>query len=78
MYVYAVQGILREYENSYYQYQEGLFSTEEFEVRLDRWTVGLAFKGWQDQWAASRLGFSPEFRAEIDRIIAELQGEAES
>ena len=78
MYVYAVQGILREYENSYYQYQEGLFSNEEFEVRLDRWRVGLALKGWQELWAGSRLGFSPEFRAEIDQILTELEGEAES
>lgn len=78
MYVYALQGIFREYENSYYQYQEGLFSDEEFEVRLDRWRVGLANKGWQELWTQSRLGFSHDFRAEIDRILTELEGEAES
>ena len=74
MYTYGVQGILREYENSYYQYEEGLFTTEEFEVRLDRWKTGMATKGWQEVWAGARLAFAPRFRAEIDRIVAEVQG----
>jgi hypothetical protein len=73
MYLYAVHGILREYENSYYQYQQGLFSDEEFEVRLERWRVGMATKGWRDVWAGGRLGYSPDFRAEIDRIVLETE-----
>ena len=77
MYTYAVQGILREYENSYYQYREGLFSDSEFEVRLDRWRVGMATKGWQELWTSVRLAFAPDFRAEIDRIVAEARGEVE-
>ena len=77
MYTYAVQGILREYENSYYQYRQGLFSDQEFEVRLDRWRVGMATRGWQEVWATARLAFAPAFRAEIDRIVTEVQGEVE-
>jgi hypothetical protein len=73
MYIYAVSGILREYENSYYQYQQGLFSDEEFEVRLERWAVGMATRGWREVWERSRLGYSSNFRAEIDRIVAEQE-----
>jgi hypothetical protein len=73
MYFYAVQGILREYENSHYQFTKGLFTAEEFQARLDRWAVGMANAGWRDVWAGARLGFAPSFRAEIDRIVAEVE-----
>jgi hypothetical protein len=74
MYTYVVQGILREYENSFYQYTQGLFTAEEFQARLERWAVGMSERGWRDIWSSARLGFSPSFRAEIDRIVAEVAG----
>lgn len=77
MYTYAVQGILREYENSYYQHRVGLFDDEEFEVRLVKFRVGMATRGWRELWASIRLAFAPEFRDEIDRIVTEFQGEGE-
>lgn len=78
MYAYALQGIFREYENSYYQYREGLFSDPEFQVRLAKWRVGMATKGWRELWTSVRSAFAPEFRAEMDRIVTEAQGEMES
>ena len=73
MYAYAVQGILREFENSYYQHREGLFGDEEFEVRRAKWKVGMATRGWRELWASVRLTFARDFRAEIDRIVTEVQ-----
>ena len=37
MFRMLTHGIFREWENSYYQYEIGLFSPEEFEGRLQRW-----------------------------------------
>lgn len=77
MYAYAVQGILREYENSFYQHRVGLFDDEEFEVRLVKLRTGFTTRGWRELWALVRLAFAPDFRDEIDRIVAELQSEGE-
>jgi len=69
-----VVGNFREWENSYYQYRNGLFSPEEFEPRLVRWREALADPNWRYEWDASREEFSPSFRAELDLIVAEAVG----
>ena len=70
-----VQGMLREYENSHYQYERGLFTPKEFEPRRRAWGGGFRnSQGWRDTWADSRENYSPSFRAEIDRIVAEVGG----
>ena len=66
---FLVQGVLREWENSYYQYEQGLFEQEEFEPRKTRWRKILNIKSIRDYWAVSRYEFSPRFRAEIDSIV---------
>ena len=42
MFVSLATGILREYENSHYQYERGLFTPEEFEVRVVRWRTTVS------------------------------------
>ena len=68
-----VGGQMREWENSYYQSQQGLFTAEDFEARTNRWRLvvsrdyGDAFRRFWEVW---REAFSPDFRGQIDRIMA--------
>ena len=67
----------REWENSHYQFERGLFTPEDFEPRRERWrrTMSSSFEapeGYRSVWSFSRDYFSPSFRAEIDRIVAEV------
>ena len=73
MYFAIVQAHLREWENSHYQYESGLFTVDEFEPRIERWRGSMTLPGFREAWARARQGFSPSFRAEIDRIVAEVE-----
>jgi hypothetical protein len=68
-----VAGELREWENSYYQYLSGLYRPEDFEPRLTRWRSALNSDARRQRWEDTRLQYSPSFRAEIDRIVAEVE-----
>ena len=70
----SMDGMFREWENSHSQYERGLFTPEEFEPRIERWRLNMAFPGFQEVWEATRMTFAPSFRAEIDRIVAEVGG----
>ena len=72
MYLLLVAGIFREWENSHYQYERGLFTAEEFEARVERWRVNMSNPGFRGYWERSRQTFAPSFRAAIDRIVAEV------
>ena len=73
-------GQLREWENSFYQYENGLFGEEEIDARRSVWrnflsrTAGAATN--REIWGNYREGFTPRFRAEIDRLVAEAEGGA--
>ena len=69
-----VNGVLRVYENSHYQRERSLFTTEEYEARVVRWRVFVSQPGVREQWVGFRDGYAPSFRAEIDRIVAEVGG----
>jgi hypothetical protein len=69
-------GFLREAENSHYQYRNGLFTPEEYEARTQFWRLVLTGNNapaFAAVWQRFRLGWSPSFRAEIDRILAEVE-----
>ena len=68
-----LDGVFREWENSHYQYERGLFTEQEFEARVGRWRQSLASPGFEQYWADQREVFAPSFRAEIDRIVAEVE-----
>ena len=69
-YAYFLAGVWREWENSYYQFQEGLFDREEFEPRMNRWHDMMRTKLVRDSWVATRMNYSPGFREEVDRIVS--------
>ena len=71
VYATLLHGIFREWENSHYQFVEGLFSREEFEPRMERWRLNMALPGYQQVWSVNRITFSPQFRAEIDGFVTE-------
>jgi hypothetical protein len=73
MYTLLVGGMVREWENSHYQYQRGLFTPDEFQARTVRWQRAMRLQGYRDYWVANRDAFAPSFRAEIDRIVAEVE-----
>lgn len=71
MHAYFLAGIWREWENSYYQFQQGLFDRDEFEPRMERWHATMRVKRVRDAWIATRTNYAPAFRAEVDAIVAE-------
>jgi len=73
MYFNITQANFREWENSHYQYESGLFTSDEFEPRIERWRRSMAFPGFREAWERSRESYSPSFRTEVDRIVAELE-----
>ena len=71
-----VGGQMREWENSFYQYERGLFTQGEYEARRERWRAQMtdrpdsgAFQGF---WTLAGAQFAPRFRAQIDQIVAEV------
>ena len=56
------------------QYERGLFIPEEFEARVVRWRLNMRNPGYRDVWETNRETFAPSFRAEIDRIVADVGG----
>ena len=75
MFTFLVHGIMREWENSLYQFERGLFTAEEFEAYTRRWRMNMsAHRGYREFWEGSmKETFAPSFRAEIDRIVAEVE-----
>jgi hypothetical protein len=74
MFDFAIHGIMREWENSLYQFNRGLFSPAEFEARRERWRLNMQMPGYQALWQVTRATFAPEFRAEIDALVAVATG----
>ena len=68
---------IREWENSHYQNKVGLFSDAEYEARRgvwrDRLTASASREGYQRMWLAARDRVAPDFRAEIDEMIADRE-----
>ena len=75
MYLYFLAGVWREWENSYYQYQHGLFDLEEFEPRMLRWRSQMEAQAARSQWAVTRMWYAPRFRAVVDDYLAEIEAE---
>jgi hypothetical protein len=73
MYSFLVQGVLREFENSQYQYEQGLFTAEEFEPRKAIWRIFLSNQGSREVWQSRRETYAPSFRAQLDSIVAGLE-----
>lgn len=66
---YFLAGVWREWENSYYQYQQGLFDREEFVPRMHRWEEMMRNSYVSNSWVATRMNYSPNFRTVVDNIL---------
>ena len=75
-YAYFLAGVWREWENSYYQFQQGLFDRDEFEPRMNRWHDMMRTKLVRDSWLSTRMNYAPGFREEVDRIVSALDPSA--
>jgi hypothetical protein len=64
-------GALRKWQNIYFQYGEGLVSTEEWESYRLNLDVLLQNKFYQDYWHKYELTFTAQFRDEVASIISE-------
>jgi hypothetical protein len=62
--------ILREWENSHYQYTQGLFAEEEYLARKVLWENWMAIPSFRANWSINREGFAPEFREILDQYVA--------
>jgi hypothetical protein len=68
-----VTGVFREWENSLYQYEQGLFDQPEFDARKRAWSVFLVVPGVRGYWKKRRTNFSPRFIVVIDEIVSEAE-----
>jgi hypothetical protein len=73
MYAYFLAGVLREWENSHYQFEQGLFDRDEFEPRMRRWRETMQLSNNRESWKLTRMNYSPSFRVEVDRIVADVE-----
>lgn len=73
MYSYFMAGIWREWENSYYQFQQGLFDPEEFEPRIVRWHSQMQSRASRALWTTNRDWYAPGFRARVDAIVTDIE-----
>ena len=69
-YAFIVNGQLQVWENEYYQYKLGLYDEDQFQPRRAAWAMNLKPKGIREVWQVVRNTYSPEFRKEIDDIVA--------
>lgn len=69
-YAYFLAGVWREWENSYYQFQQGLFDRDEFEPRMNRWHDMMRIQLVRDSWVATRMNYAPSFRHEVDLLVS--------
>lgn len=72
-YRFRTMATFREWEDVHYQYKLGLFDEEEFAAYSRAWTLmGQGSAGYRRVWCEFRSQTSPDFRAEIDAMFAEL------
>ncbi len=61
----------RHWENTYYQYQKGLFDNEEFEADFEVWREAMLEPSYLEHWLTRRHTYSQSFREAIDQIVNE-------
>jgi hypothetical protein len=60
---------LRLWENTHYQYRNGLFDDAEFEADLAVWREEMQKTEFKQHWSSSRHTYSEAFRTQIDDIV---------
>ncbi|MDH3421234.1 MAG: hypothetical protein OEQ25_10530 [Gammaproteobacteria bacterium] len=67
------QSTFRRWENIHYQYRQGLYSEEEFAGNTRAWRGALSNRVNRQYWETRRDQFSPDFAAELDRLILDIE-----
>ena len=60
---------LRSWENTYYQYENGLLSEEDFDADYFVWRSIMRAEHFRDEWLASRESYPSGFRDVIDSLV---------
>lgn len=68
----ALAARYRHWENTYYQYRQGLYSETEFEGDLGVWGGATARPAGREYWESEKDDFSPEFVEFIDNQLREF------
>ncbi len=63
----------RYWEDVHFQYRAGLYDDSEFGPATVGWKNLLRYEPVTEYWYRRKAGYSPEFVAEIDRLIDELK-----
>ena len=66
----VLQSRVRRWENIHYQYRQGLYSEEEYVGTRTAWRRVISSQSARQHWQQNRDSFSPEFAAEMDRLLA--------
>ena len=69
---YSQAGEMRRWENTYYQYERGLFSDSEFRGMREQWRARLATAAFDSYWDETRMErYSEGFVVLVQELIAE-------
>ncbi len=60
---------LRMWENEWFQFQNGLFEEEEFVPRMQVWARLAPQPGFRTVWLSVKGWYSPDFQAQVNRVI---------
>ena len=71
-YTLYVASQLRMWENEFYQYQIGLFDSEEFEARTNLWRTQISNPTKLESWRVQERSFAPDFRNYLNEMIAQI------
>ena len=63
---------LRIWENEFYQYQIGLFDSDEFEARTNTWKQEMSVTANLGIWRSSENMYAPDFRNYLNTMISEI------
>ena len=63
---------LRMWENEFYQYQIGLFDSDEFEARTNTWKQEMSIAANLGIWRSSENMYAPDFRIYLNELIDEI------
>ena len=71
-YALFIASLLRMWENEFYQYQIGLFDSDEFEARTNLWRVNINHPKKLASWRISENNYAPDFRIYLNELIDEV------
>ena len=71
-YTLYIQSQLRMWENEFYQYQIGLFDSDEFEARTNTWKQEMSVPANLGIWRSSENMYAPDFRIYLNELIDKI------